>query len=380
MQDLIPLHMQQQIKKYSQIHRKLIWLEVGFFAFLVHHLLGNNSKLVETIYSRGFYIGLRWLWDYTVGLSPIPLIHLFVIILVGWMLWKISRSRASRNKRVKSSWPTRIIKGVLSVFALAGAVVFLFYVLWGFNYNRITIERHLKLDTVPLDLDALRAEANLATQMAAESRTKIPGSDQEALNAGFFPKNLESKLRVNLSQILRAMNYPIPGRVRARKFWPGDVFMRFSISGIYIPFFGEGYTSGSLLPVEMPFTLAHELAHGFGFADEGNANFLAYLACEISEDHAIKYSGRLAYWSYVINEFFKVGPEEYRALWDEVPIGMKADVKAVTQNWNRFRGKLTKIGRRVNERYLKSQGISEGLKSYNRLVVLVSAWRKKQNK
>lgn len=90
-----------------------------------------------------------------------------------------------------------------------------------------------------------------------------------------------------------------------------------------------------------------------------------------------KYSGRLAYWRHISNEFFMVSPSEYGKLSEIVPDEMKSDIMTVTQNWNQYKGVLMKIGHKVNEKYLKSQGVSEGLRSYNRLVVLVSAWRKR---
>lgn len=154
--------------------------------------------------------------------------------------------------------------------------------------------------------------------------------------------------------------------------------MRFHVSGIYIPFFGEGYTAGKLTAVEKPFTLAHEMAHGLGFADEGSANFLAYLACESSENHMIQYSGRLAYWSYIAGEMAALSKEEYIEIFQRMTPGMIADLKQISENWRQYRGTLAKIGEKVNERYLKSQGVKEGLRSYNRMVVLVAAWRKKQ--
>jgi hypothetical protein len=54
------------------------------------------------------------------------------------------------------------------------------------------------------------------------------------------------------------------------------------------------------------------------------------------------------------------------------------DLKQISENWRQYQGTLAKIGEKVNERYLKSQGVKEGLRSYNRMVVLVAAWRKKQ--
>ena len=39
--------------------------------------------------------------------------------------------------------------------------------------------------------------------------------------------------------------------------------------------------------------------------------------------------------------------------------------------------RLSRASKKVYSEYLKSQGIAEGIQSYNRLILLVSAWKNK---
>ena len=209
--------------------------------------------------------------------------------------------------------------------------------------------------------------------MSAESRASIPGVTAEVLSKSILPASLESDVRSALIPVLREAGYPTPGRVRVRPFIPGGWMMRFSSTGIYIPYFGEGYAADNLLPFEKPFTMAHEMVHGYGITDEGAANFLAFLACAASSFPVIRYSGYAAYWEYAAGELPRAG---YKALWDELPEGLKADLRAAQQNAARYRGAIDKISRKIYARYLKSQGIDDGLRSYSRFVGLVAAWKK----
>ena len=314
--------------------RKIIWIDLGILAYFLYLICGRNSKIIENVYSRGIFSGVRWIWDFTFGLLPVSLIYIFLILFIVWFGNKIRRWIKKQNNSFPISWKRRLFNVTINILAAVGFIVFSFYFLWGFNYNRISLERHLELDVKPLESNILKKEAELALDAAIEARRQITGATSDALDASSLPDQLESKTRKKLTDTLKMMGYPTPGRIRIRQMWPGDLLMRFRVSGIYIPFFGEGYTAGKLTPVEKPFTLAHEMAHGMGFADEAGANFLAYIACELSDNPMIQYSGRLAYWSYIAGEFAALSGKEYKLLYQRMPQGMIADLKSVSKNWN----------------------------------------------
>ena len=360
----------------SQFLRAVFWIVLGALAYVIHILLGLNSTLVETVYSRFIFPAFRYAWDYSIGLSPIPLIYLFAAGLFIWIIFRFWRWRKASAERGKSDWKRRTLFLFLCLIETLGGAVFLFYLCWGFNYNRVSIEETLRLEVVPLGAEEIRAETEWAVTMAAEARQAIPGADEEVLTAENFPEDLESVVRDSLKDVLRSLGYPAPGRVRSRFLWPPVVLMGFGGSGIYIPYVFEGYSSSGLLPVSRPFNMAHEMSHGFGFTDEGSCNFLAWLACENTQNPAVQYSGRLAYWSYISGEFRRAFSGEYREFWQRLPAGMRADLRAVAENWRKYEGRLSKISEKVYSEYLKSQGIAEGIQSYNRLVLLVSAWKK----
>jgi hypothetical protein len=356
--------------------RRVFWILAGAAAFALHLLFGRDSAFVETFYSRGVFVGLRWIWDYTLGLSPVPLLFVFWFAAAACLTIKVLRFYSRPRPHPRPSWPRRIGRAGLALAAFAGAMVFFFYVLWGFNYDRVRLEKRLGLETPGLSAAELIEEGAWAAGAAAESRATIPNASASVLTVQMLPARLESDLRRALSKVLAELGYPAPGRVRVRVFRPGGWMMRFSSSGIYIPYFGEGYAAGGILPTEKPFTMAHEMAHGFGLTDEGDANFLAFLACDASGDSFIRYSGFLSYWGYVSGELARAAPSEFKALWAKLPAGMQADIRAERENWNRYRGALTRISGRIYERYLRSQGVREGMLSYSRFVNLVAAWKK----
>ena len=57
--------------------------------------------------------------------------------------------------------------------------------------------------------------------------------------------------------------------------------------------------------------------------------------------------------------------------------GILRDWQAQTEFWQRHAGPVRQVGTRVNDAYLKSQGQTEGLRSYGMMVdLLIAEWRK----
>ncbi len=209
-------------------------------------------------------------------------------------------------------------------------------------------------------------------------RSSIPGAAKDVLGSGVLPHDLEGSVRGSLSKVLADIGFPVSGRPRIRPLWPGGLLMRLASTGFYFPYGGEGYIAGNLTAAERPFVTAHEMAHAYGITDEGAANFLGFLACESAVDPVVRYSGLLAYWEYLYSELVRVARQDAAKLAARLPAGVGADLRAVYENWNRYRGPARAAAQAVYERYLKSQGIAEGIKSYDRFVLLVAAWKRRE--
>jgi Protein of unknown function (DUF3810) len=376
--------------------RRWAWVLLGAAAYGLHLAFGKDSPLVENVYSRGVFVGLRWLWDRTVGFSPLPVIYIIPAVILLWSVVRtirgydlkanVSRHAAAqyphivsgkRGRSCSSVWK-KAGRGLLLIASWAGALVLLFYILWGFNYSRIGLEKQLDLEVTPLDPAAVKAEAEGTARVLEETRASIPGATKDALGGAVLPHDLEGSVRGPLSKVLADAGFPVPGRPRVRPLWPGGLLMRLSSSGFYFPYGGESYIAGNLTAAEKPFVTAHEMVHAYGITDEGAANFLGFLACESSADPVVRYSGLLSYWEYLFSELARAAGQDAARLAAGLPEGVRADIQAAFENWKRYRGPAQAAAEAVYERYLKSQGIAEGTKSYDRFVLLVFAWKRRE--
>jgi hypothetical protein len=223
-----------------------------------------------------------------------------------------------------------------------------------------------------LDSLSLKNELDTATsEMIAAKQTLLntPLSYEDISN-GF-----EQNIRGDVSNYLSKNGFFAHGKLRGRQIRPQGFLFGFGISGIYMPFIGESNIDDGLHPLEKPFAMAHEMAHGYGWTEEATANFIAYLACINSTDPYTRYSGFLNYFRYAAGNYRRVNPVAYAAFREKLPDVIKADLEAINKRQNSF--KVWFNTEWLNDIFLRSQGVKEGTQSYSRVVTLVYSWRKK---
>jgi len=350
--------------------KRWIWIGLGLITLLIRYI--TPPELIEQYYSRGIFLGIRSVFDLGFGWFPLPLFYVFYLILIGWGIRELIRT----NWRKFKSW-RGIQNSLFSLTAFIGGIFFFFFFLWGYNYGRIPLVRQVSLKPQPASIEELRKLLTEITPQVLEARNRLSFSQSDTLAADQLPDKMELKCRQAVVQTLSELGYPTSGRVRGRVLFTKGILLRFGSSGVYWPFVGEGNIDGGLHTLQQPFTLCHELAHGYGIANEGVCNFLAYVATQHSADPYIRYSGLLCYWRYVAIAFQRGAYEEYQALRNDLPKGFIADLDAINHTLDLYPDFFPKLRYAAYDSYLKSQGIAEGMKSYSSIIMLVEAWKKK---
>jgi hypothetical protein len=351
--------------------RSLFWIGFAIVTILLRTFLKGHPELVEQWYSRGLFQWIRLLSDWTIGRIPIPVLYLMILILPFFFIRKLIKAI-----RQADDWVAKFFTLVALLFSFAGGVVAIFLWSWGFNYLRVPIETQIGIKPVPLSLPELKEELDLFTIKIIETRRRIPSDNKEALTAHFIPNNLSSLVQEGLSSSMSDLGYPVSGNLPVRTLLKGSL-LRIGTAGFYLPFTGECNIDAGLHPLQKPYVLAHEMAHGQGIGDEGSCNFIAYLSCTKSKNVFIKYSGYLSFWRTLAVNYRRQAPEEYRAFRATLPRGIIADLDAINANSRLYPDIFPDLRDRTYDAFLKTQGIKEGMKNYNRVIVLERAFRLK---
>lgn len=351
--------------------KEYIWLILGITALVVNWLFSLMPALYETIYYRFIFQIIRVVYDYTLGWIPIPMVYFLFFGLVH-LIYKFFQFR--KYKTSKGSIE-KIKNIILPILSFVGAVLFFFYLLWGFNYQQNTLSKQLNLPEVKADSTDLYNETVYLMERMSSLRAEI-SKDTAVLSFEELPSAMEGKIRESLENLLSSWDLPTAGRVRVRKLYPKGTLLRISTAGVYIPFVFEGHIDAGLHPIQHPFIMAHEMSHGYGIADEGTCNFTGFLACMGSDDKMIQYSATMSLWRYMANNLRRSAPGLFKELMSQLDPNVRRDLIAIMDELDKYPDILPEFRDVVYDTYLKSHGVKGGMTNYSTVVKLMMQWKK----
>jgi len=317
--------------------------------------------VVEQFYSRGIYpLIARWL---TAGsnLVPFALLDFFIIAALYLAVRRFSRllSVARHESVVDALW-----EGIRRVARMAAILTIVFMVLWGFNYQRLTISFNLRSGpATPMTADFLQAGISDANALA--TRLRLGTSTGEVLSFEEVVKELRDPMNQALSQLNREP-LATPGRPKYSLLMT-PFFMWTGVDGMIDPLALETIVHPDLLPFERPFVLAHEWAHLSGEADEAEASAVGWLAC-MHGPAPLAYSASL----YLIMEArVALPPDRAQFVTSQLDPGVRSDLDAIAERLKNRRPGMQRAASRVYDSYLRANRVSDGTDSYERAVSLI---------
>lgn len=316
-------------------------------------------EFIEREYSRGVYPELQSTVTMVSNVLPVALLDLVVgsILLVGLIAFR----RVAGRQGLGSAF------GRLNVWLLStlAVIYLLFLATWGLNYHRVPLEAQL-------DFDRGRISEAAAVRLAS---TAI-----ERLNAGYAAAHARpfafDALKYAFYDAQEAMGAPRYAEVgtpkRSMVQW---YFRKAAINGMTVPIVLEVILNPDLLPVELPSTLAHEWAHLAGYADESEANFLAWYVCVSSEEPLVQYSGWIDAYTLAVNAL----PRAARSTLPPLDEGPRRDLREIAERYERSSPRVRRAARDVYDSYLKANRVEEGIASYGAALQLMLGTRFEQN-
>ena len=167
---------------------------------------------------------------------------------------------------------------------------------------------------------------------------------------------------------------------------PKPIYCSFSMSqmdlmGIYFPFSMEANYNRDMYKAKLPCTTCHELVHTKGFMREEEANFIAFVACDRSDNVDYRYSGYLSALTYVRNKLFEYCDDETKIRLDSmIAEAVWIDIEGNRDYWKSVQEAedtvfdsetVSEVSDKAMEASLQANGVKDGKKSYGRMVDLM---------
>jgi hypothetical protein len=255
----------------------------------------------------------------------------------------------------------------------AAGLLWFFLFAFGLNYQRPLLFELLGYEqrkAHPLELEAL---GRMMVESVNRAYTEAHEEGRRAPESG------------EIVQLLKASYNSTPefGLLPRGDFSPpkpvysSEVLTRLGISGVYFPFTAEPNYNADIPDFQLPFSIAHEMAHQRGVARESEANFVAYVVCVNSRDPFVRYSGYRNGLG-VLSELYKVEPEKARELARQLGTGYREDSRRAAQFWAKAAGAAGALSHRINDLYLRANRVKAGVADYSNSTTLIIAYHLRQ--
>ena len=283
---------------------------------------------------------------------------------LAWLLFGVFRKRAGVWELLM--WASRVLLGC--------STLFLAYTMWcGINYQRVSFSDHAGI----LSEDYTREElGQLCAELTEEVNRLSPLIQRNEDGSIVLDGAEQGEAAVAMAGL--GERYPVlkGWYPRPKKLIFPKLLSVQELCGVYSPFTIEANYNNSMPAYTIPFSTCHELAHLGGFMEEEEANFIAYLACKESNSLDFQYSGSLMAWSYGMSALARADRKAYGRIWAQLGEEPRRNIEENNAFWKQYESSISKTAKAVNDRYLKANGQSEGIKSYGRMVDLLVAYRK----
>ena len=225
---------------------------------------------------------------------------------------------------------------------------------WGVHYRRAPIAERIGLAASASDGERDELQHMLVTTIAANAPSQPLGDD-----AAHAAIHSIAAAMAGLASDLEGWVPLLPDHVVSLP--PGSL-LRFGTSGIVSPWWLEAHVDGALPPAARIAVAAHELAHVAGWAREDEAEALGAWAALQADDANARYATALFQVARLASG---LSEPEREALLSALPERARADLRAAADAASAYGHPVFRsMSRYVYDRYLRSQGIADGIRSY----------------
>ncbi len=347
----------------------------GLLTLAARRLPGFAEGYASTVYPL-----LAQPLNFLTGLLPLSLMELLCggLLLAGLVLAVRLVRILVHTAGARARW-VRLARALARLACAASAALLAFVLLAGINYSRSSFAALSGLPVQNSTVEELQTLCSDLAERADRLAAQIPAHDADGVTLTTEDGFHALAEAADEAYANAARQYPVLGGRygHAKPMLASFVMSRMQLTGIFFPFTMEANVNTLAPSFNVPYTIAHELAHLRGFMREDEANYIAWVVCSASADVRLQYGGTLLALIHAGNALARADASAYAALCAAYSPQVRRDLAQNNAYWAQFDGQtLSELSEKTNNAYLKANGQTDGTRSYGRMVdLLLAEWR-----
>jgi|AGTN01.2.fsa_nt_gi hypothetical protein len=330
------------------------------FLIALFSILKFNSYISEYIFARGISRAVSSSAGYINSVFPFSVFELLTGAAIIYGVFFIVSEIKLLKRRRYAEFSKRFFKSATAALS----ILLIYTATASFSYYREPLENYLPQHQNKLS----EGELNELINHYIDDINELSASFSRDSGGNIIPpydrKTLKKRLAEEYSKLDNNQffsNYTPPFKPLISSY----VFSLFGITGITFMPTGEASVNLNVPLIFLPQTACHELAHAKGAMRERDAELTAAYITLTSSDPYIRYGGYAAYvydilWMLSLNG--RHG--DYEAAVQRLAPAFLKELDNAYKAYEKYSGFVDKIGRFLNDTYLKLSGIDEGVGDY----------------
>ena len=355
------------VKAWFQLCKVRHILSVSGLIIIAAYFALRDNAAVMTAVSHGFVRPWQRIFRRLTAHVPFSVAECLIVVgVLGAIAYVIAFLVGLIRKPERIKRVYRFLLTCLTAFSLIYGG---FCLLWGVYYYTSDFEAQSGIVAQPLSVEQLETVTRYFTDLVNEYGEQVARNED-----GTFAEDMDAYF-AHSPRLYLAVEREVPclagDAVPAKEFFFSRFMSYVNFTGFYFPFTAEANINIDSPGCLIPSTIAHELAHQRGVAEEDEANFVAVLASLADGDPVYCYSSCLLAYIHLGNALYQADYDAWLDNYQRLSEGVRADLALNRSYWAQFETPVSTVSDTVYTGFLHSYGQTLGLQTYGKCVDLL---------